>query len=161
VVNAIAGADIANSAPVQLAADGSISVYNDAGQVDVIVDVAGWYVPDGGADLWPLEPGRTASSGPLGAAQTRLVSTPDDRIPANAVAVALNLTTTQTAGNSYVVAYPAAGERPATSNGNARGGLDVANGTIVGLSDGGYRVYNNAGTVTVLEDVFGYFAPAR
>jgi hypothetical protein len=160
VVNAVPGADIANSAPVQLAADGTISVYNNAGQVDVIVDVVGWYVPDGGADFWPLAPARAASSGGLGPAQTRLVSNPDERIPANAVAVALNLTTTQTAGNSYVVAYPAAGERPATSNGNARGGLDVANGTIVGLSDGGYRVYNNAGTVTVLEDVFGYFAPA-
>ena len=160
VVNAVPGADIANSAPVQVAPDGSISVYNDAGQIDVIVDVVGWYVPDGGADFWPLEPARTGSSGWLGPAQTRLVSDPDERIPANAVAVALNLTTTFTGETSYLVAYPAGAERPATSNGNARTGLDIANGTIVGLTDGAYRVYNNAGTPTVLEDVFGYFAPA-
>ena len=160
VVNAVPGADIANSAPVQVAPDGSISVYNNAGQVDVIVDVVGWYTATGGADFWPLEPARTASSGALDAAQTRLVATPDERIPADAVAVALNLTTTNVGETSYLVAYPAAGERPATSNGNARAGLDVANGTVVAVSDGGYRVYNNAGTVTILEDVFGYFASA-
>ncbi|HEY3548199.1 MAG TPA: carboxypeptidase-like regulatory domain-containing protein [Propionicimonas sp.] len=161
VVNAIAGADIANSAPVQLAADGSISVYNNAGQVDVVVDVVGWYTATGGAAFWPLEPARTPSSGSLGGGQTRLVASPDERIPVDAVAVALNLTTTHpTAWTSYLVAYPAGGERPATSNGNARAGIDVANGTIVALSGGGYRVYNNAGTVTALEDVFGYFAPA-
>ena len=160
VVNAVPGADIANSAPVQVAPDGSIAVYNNAGQVDVIVDVVGWYVADGGADFWPLEPARTPSSGWLGPAQTRLVSNPDERIPANAVAVALNVTTTFAGETSYLVAYPAGGERPATSNGNARTGLDIANGTIVGLSNGGYRVYNNAGTLIVLEDVYGYFAPA-
>jgi hypothetical protein len=161
VVNATWGADIANSAAVQLAPDRSISVYNNAGRLDVIVDVVGWYTATGGAALWPLEPARTSSSGPLGAAQTRLVGHPDDRVPADAVAVALNLTTTRltAAVTSYLVAYPAGGERPTTSNGNARAGLDVANGTIVALSGGGYRVYNNAGTVTVLEDVFGYFAP--
>ena len=52
------------------------------------------------------------------------------------MAVALNLTTSFTGETSYLVAYPAGGERPATSNGNARAGLDIANGTIVGLSDG-------------------------
>jgi hypothetical protein len=162
VVNAMAGADIANAAPVQLAPDGSISVYNNQGTTDVIVDVVGWYTRSGGAAFWATQPWRRASSGDLGPGQTRLVARPGGvGVPANAVAVALNLTTTHpTALASYLVAYPASNERPATSNGNARFGLDVPNGGIVATSDDGYRVYNNAGTVGVLEDVFGYFAPA-
>ncbi|HEY3548533.1 MAG TPA: hypothetical protein VGK17_20870, partial [Propionicimonas sp.] len=81
----------------------------------------------------------------------------------DAGAVALNLTSTHaTSPTTYLTAYPSGSERPLASNLNARGGIDLANGAIVGLgSDGGWAVYNNQGSVQILEDVAGWFAPSR
>lgn len=163
VLNAYRGQDVANLAIVPLADDGSIEIYNNAGQTDVVVDVQGWYTASGGVSFWPLDHRRLTTGDPvLGAGQERLVGAPGRgiEIPADATALAVNLTSAAgTASTSYVTAYPAGSGRPLASNLNTRRGVDLANGAVVGLGTAGHRLYNNSGSVQLLEDIQGYFAP--
>ncbi|HEY3546708.1 MAG TPA: hypothetical protein VGK17_11555 [Propionicimonas sp.] len=167
VLNAYRGADVANLAIVPLSADGAIEVYNNAGEQHVVLDVQGWFTQQGGMSFWPIDHRRTVSATAplLGPGGMRVTTDPGRgvEIPADAGAVALNLTSTHaTSPTTYLTAYPSGSERPLASNLNARGGIDLANGAIVGLgSDGGWAVYNNQGSVQILEDVAGWFAPSR
>lgn len=54
-LNAVAGIDVANPAILPLGADGSISLYNDAGTVDLVADVVAW-IPDDRLIAPPLPP---------------------------------------------------------------------------------------------------------
>lgn len=165
VLNAYAGRDIANSAVVPLAEDGTIEVYSNSGSQHLVLDVQGWYTAEGGVSYWPIAPRRTASATapPLGAGQERVAGADLGNhlvLPADAAAVALNLTTTAaTARTSFVTAYPDGATRPWASNVNTRQGVDLANGAVVALGPG-YRLYNAVGQVRVLEDVYGWFAPS-
>lgn len=84
-------------------------------------------------------------------------------IPADATAVAVNLTVTDTTGNGFVAAEPAGEGAPHTSNLNYQQGQTVANAAIVALQNGGIDIYN-AGTGTdtadLIADVTGYFSPS-
>lgn len=165
-LNAYGDADVANLAIVPLAEDGSIEVYNDAGQQHVVLDVQGWFTEAGGLSFWPMNHRRTASAVDpvLGEGGVRVTTDPARgiEVPAGARAVSLNITSAQaTSPTSYVTAYPSGSARPFTSNLNARHGVDLANSAIVGLgADGGWAMYNNSGSVMLLEDVTGWFAPS-
>jgi hypothetical protein len=82
-----------------------------------------------------------------------------ESVPSNATAVVINLTAIDHSSSaSFVTAYPAA--RPTASNINVDGGRVQANLAIVALSSGGMiTVFNSIGSVDVLVDVEGYFAP--
>jgi hypothetical protein len=79
-----------------------------------------------------------------------------DGIPADATAVALNLTVTDTTGDGFLSAGSAA-----TSNLNYTTGTTVANSVIAPVSNGAVTIYNTGlgGSVDVIADVYGYFAP--
>ncbi|WP_182112437.1 MULTISPECIES: hypothetical protein [unclassified Actinotalea] len=166
-LNAYRGADVANLAVVPLSDDGAIEVYNNSGNQHVVLDVQGWYTQTDGLSFWPMDHRRTASSeGPaLGPGATRVTTDPGRGIeaPAGAQAVLLNLTSTRaTSPTTFVTAHPSGQARPFTSNVNARRGIDLANSAVVGLGvDGGWALYNNAGSVRLLEDVAGWFAPSK
>lgn len=161
-LNAVRGADVANLAIVPLSADGEIEVYNDAGRTHVVVDVLGWYSAENGFSYMPLDHRRTASvyAPPLGPGMTRNdhVVTRGVALSGIAEAVVLNVTSTgATSPTSYVTVFDGSGNpRPATSNLNPRRGVDLANSTMVRVLMG-WSVYNNAGSVRLLEDVQGYF----
>lgn len=163
VLNAYRGRDIANLAVVPLAGDGSIELYNNAGTTDLVLDVAGWYLADGGVSFFPIDHRRTSSSnlpalGPRGERVVHDLGIGISLPAAEAQAVALNLTSTGgTAPTSYVTVYPDGAARPLASNLNAIAGTDLANSAFVRLGPG-YRIYNNAGSVRILQDVAGYFA---
>lgn len=164
VLNAYRGQDIANLAIVPIGPDGTIEVYNNAGQTHLVLDVQGWFTTGGGSSFWPLKPRRVTArpTDLLGPQQERMTggAWPTGVLPADASAVALNLTSTEaTAATSFITAYPDGSARPFTSNLNPRAGVDLANSALLRLGPG-YRVYNNAGTVRLLEDVYGYFAPS-
>lgn len=167
VLNAYRGADVANLAIVPLSEDGAIEVYNNAGEQHVVLDVQGWFTGAGGMSFWPIDHRRTwsATAPLLGPRGTRVTTDPGRgvEIPADAGAVSLNLTSLRaTSPTTYVTVYPSGAERPLASNLNARRGIDLANSAIVGLGvDGGWALYNNSGSVQVLEDVTGWFAPSR
>jgi hypothetical protein len=80
-----------------------------------------------------------------------------DGIPADATAVALNLTVTDTAGSGYLAVVPA-GDGVSTSNLNYGAGQTVANSVIVPVVNGSISIYNEAtGSADVIADISGYF----
>jgi len=125
---------------------------------------------------------QTAAAGPGGAytalAPTRLLDTRGSgqtlaaggtlsltvtgaSVPADATAVALNVTVTGTTASSYLSVYPAGEARPLLSNLNWTAGQTIPNLVIVPLgSNGQVTFYNASGSTDVVVDLEGYFAPA-
>ncbi|MFF8260187.1 PKD domain-containing protein [Streptomyces virginiae] len=81
-------------------------------------------------------------------------------IPADATAVALNLTVVSPRSGGHITAYPSGTEQPTTSNVNFTAGQTVPNMTIVPVGADGYveLVNRSYGDVDLLADVTGYFS---
>lgn len=84
-------------------------------------------------------------------------------IPANATAVALNVTATGATASSFISVYPtgsiADGTTPTTSNLNFGPGQTIPNMVIVRLpADGRLTFFNESGSVDILADVVGYYS---
>jgi uncharacterized protein (DUF1501 family) len=106
---------------------------------------------DGGGELAPLGPSEWYSF------------SFKDRfgVPADAVAVALNLTTVGATAPSFITVWPAGDTRPFTANLNPVPGLAVPNLVVARLSTGGaISLYNNSGRVDLIGDLVGYFKPS-
>ena len=110
----------------------------------------------------------TRTTTPLGANSTLplVVETSTDGVPAAATAVALNVTVTPVpttpSGSvaSYLSVFPTGGSQPFVSNLNWVANETVANSVIVPIGTGGsVTFYNHTGTVEVIADLEGYFAP--
>ncbi len=164
-VNFAAGAITPNLAVVQVGAGGKISIYNNSGSVDVLADVSGWFDRDGSGDrfvgLTPArildtrEPGFSA----IGSASTvGLQVAGVGGVPADATAVALNVTVTGSNAPSHLTVWPNGVSKPLTSNLNFSTGQTVPNMVVTKLGTGGkISIFNNLGTVHVIVDVVGYF----
>jgi hypothetical protein len=104
------------------------------------------------------------SLGPNGTQILPVVTTADG-VPADATAVALNVTSAATDGGvvttpGYVSVYPTGGTQPLVSNLNFTVGETVPNSVIVPIGTGGdVTFYNHTGTTDVVVDLEGYFAP--
>ncbi len=176
-LNWTAGETVPNLVEVALGGRGSVTIYNAAGQTDVIFDVAGWVgvasnsltkdglynsvVPvrvldtrdgTGGVPHAPVGPGQTVS--------IRVAGTLN--IPATGVAaVILNVTVTNPTAASYLTVFPSGTPPPLASNLNFVAGQTVPNRVIVKLGSNGtpgwVSFYNAAGTVDVIADVGGWF----
>lgn len=82
-------------------------------------------------------------------------------VPTDAVAVALNLTATESTGPGFVTVYPAGGSLPLVSNLNLTGaGQTVANAAVVSLGDGGGLMLHAQRATHLVVDVSGYFVAA-
>ena len=163
-VNIAAGRTSANLVTVPVGQAHGISTYLNAGRGELIVDVVGFYRPNGGFNFTPLTPARlldTRSSVRLGAGEARPVKVVGvNGVPANAESVVLNLTSTETSTDTYVTVYPGGKERPVSSNLNPEPGKDKANQVIVPVgADGTVNVFNHDGATHVVLDVFGYYSP--
>ncbi len=118
-----------------------------------------------GAAYHPVTPTRIldtrAQGRPLGpGANVSLQVAGTARVPSTAVAVVLNVTATDTSGPGYLTLYPAGGSPPLASNLNWVGGETVANLAVVQVSSGGWiDIHNAVGSVQVVVDLQGYFAP--
>ncbi|MER8047627.1 FlgD immunoglobulin-like domain containing protein [Streptomyces sp. NPDC094032] len=81
-------------------------------------------------------------------------------VPATGVtAVALNLTVTNATASTFVTAYPYGTARPNASNVNVPARKTVPNLVVVPVKDGKVTFSNNSGTVDLIADVQGYYAP--
>lgn len=150
--------------------DGTIAVFNNAGAVDVVVDLVGWYDAPGsgrGALLTPLGPARVLDSrdgtgtraAPFGAAEQRRLTVPG--LPPGATAVVVNATATGTTADGFVTLFPGGSARPLASQLNPRRGATVANLVVVGVGPGAtVDVFNNAATTDLVVDLVGAFGPA-
>ena len=161
-LNFTAGQTVANMVIVPIGANGQISLYNDAGQTNVLVDVLGWFASEAGYHGFaPVRLLDTRAEGGLAgpASVTNLTVLGRGGLPSSPVgAVVINITATAPTADSYITAYPAGAPRPTASNLNFSAGQTIANMVIVPVgSDGQVSIYNSAGLTHVLVDVLGWF----
>jgi hypothetical protein len=165
-----AGTTVANRVVVPLSSTGMITLYNYAGDANVVVDVNGYFVagttaPANAGFYEPLTPVRILdtrqTSGPIGAGESPpLAVSGVHGIPSNALAIASNVTATDTTSSSYFTVYPG-GTMPIASDVNWSAGQTVPNCTLATLSQSGsLEIYNHQGSADVIVDVFGFFVTA-
>jgi hypothetical protein len=147
-------------ATVPLGDDGSVSLYNALGQVDLIADVVG-YVTAGAGVSTAVNPVRILdtriTTRPLAPGESRLVHI--NGVPAGAHAVWLNITGTNATEPGYLTVWPSGSARPDASNLNVAPDRPVANLVLVPLrADGAVQVFNAAGTLDLLVDLAGYLS---
>lgn len=173
-VSFAAGSIVANLVQVGLGTGGDVTIYNQTGATDVLVDVIGWFVPanpttlepvSGGARFIPVAPARIFDS--RQAAYSPILSSLVPRavqvrgqggVPAGgeAVGVIANLTVTEAVGAGWLSMYPE-GAIPATSNLNYGPAQNVPNLVVARIaSDGKVRVVSSAKAHAIV-DVVGWF----
>jgi hypothetical protein len=159
------GAVVAGTATVPVAGDGKINLYVHAGG-HILVDVQGVYTtatsdtPTAGRFV-PLTLARVHDSrdgaGVLRAGATRTIRTTVAGVPADAAAVVLNLTTTQTLGAGHFTVWSAGSPRPNASHLNVTGaGQTIANQVVTPVRNGELQVYAATGG-HIIVDVAGYY----
>ncbi len=160
----------ANAALAMLGA-GSVSLYNNLGSTDAIIDVMGQYVPaDGvtgqyvGVTPTRLLDTRTTNGGhPTPLAQDETFSLQvlgRGGLPATGVsAVVLNITAVAPSAPTYITAWASGSPRPGISNLNAGAGTVVPNLVVTAVgADGKVNLYNNRGNAGLVVDVVGWAA---
>ena len=174
ILNLTPGVIKPNLATVKVGANGQVSLFNQGGSVDLVVDVEGWY--DTG--------GSQASGGTLHAQPPlRLVDTRDGTglpghvpnkvgtistlnvpvstlgsLPPAAKAVVLNVTSVDATLQTYITAYPHGSGRPLASNLNPEVGEVNTNLVVVPLGpDGSVDLFNLNGSVDLVVDLAGWF----
>ncbi len=167
-LNWVAGDTVPNLVTAKLGAGGAVSLFNAAGSVHVIADVAGWY-DDGtsatGAGYHPLTPSRILDtrngSGAIAPAAIReLQVSGQGGVPAAGVsAVVTNVALTGPTAPGHLTIYPAGESLPGASNLNFRPAQTVANLVSAKLGAGGrVGIFNaSAGSTHVIADVAGWF----
>src|SRR5450631_331729 len=165
-LNFVAGQTIPNLVVVPLGSGGTVTFYNAVGTVNVIADLVGSFAPGTGAGFTGKAPTRVldtrigtgAAKAKLGAGATLTLTVPG--LPAGATAVAMNVTANAPTAGSYLSVYPGHGSRPTASNLNFAARETIPNMVLVPLGPGGtVTFYNAVGTVSVIADLVGYFAP--
>ncbi len=171
------GQAVPNLAIVPIGTDGTIDLFNAQGSIDLIGDVAGYFAAGAGASNTTVTPCRVfdtrfttpgscsaavavgkAKLGAGGILNVKVAGV--GGVPANATAVVLNLTAVGASRATYVTAWPHGVAQPGVSNLNVNNGQAVPNLAIVPIgSDGTIDLYNAQGTIDLIGDVAGYFAP--
>jgi len=171
-LNLLAGVTTPNMVIVAVGAGGQISLFNESGNTNLIVDVLGWFPT--GESFSGLVPGRLLDTrsggstvddlfeggGAVGPASvTNVTISNRGGVPSSGVgAVALNVTATAPSATSYVTVWPAGAAQPNASNLNLRAGVTTPNMVIVALGAGGQiSLFNEAGTTDLIVDVLGWF----
>jgi alpha-tubulin suppressor-like RCC1 family protein len=164
-LNYVPGTVIPNLVIAKVGVGGQVSLFNFSGTVDLLADVAGYFIT--GGSYVPKDPirildTRTGTGAPaqkLGAGQlvdvsiTGLVDIPSTKVSA----VILNVTAVGASANSYLTVFPTGTVRPEASNLNFTTGQAIPNLVVAKLGDGGkLSFYNFTGEVDIIADVAGY-----
>ena len=143
-----------------------VQLVNHTGTVDLIADLAGYYVNDTtGARFTAGTPQRVLDTrvqggavGPNGTVTADLSTV----LPSTATAVTFNLTGTDTTAATVVTAWPHGTARPTVSNLNLQPGDSRPNLVTVAVGpDRKVDLNNLAGSVNLIVDVAGYYATDR
>lgn len=174
-VNFSRGQVVPNSVTVGVGSDGSVSIFNSAGDTNVAVDLAGWYSPGATSALERLaQPVRAVDTRPEGSArikppghefggsevlQVQLAGNGAlSEVPNSATAVVLNVTVTRPTVDSHLTVWPTGSPRPPVSSHNFSPGQTVANLVVATVGDGGAVNFATArGLTHMVVDVVGYF----
>src|SRR5262249_51151419 len=151
---------------------GRLSIFNNAGQSHVVVDVTGWFDPAAG--YTPLEPARLADTrrgvktvdgrsqgvGKIAGGETLDVGgTGRAGVPtSDPAAVVVNVTAVQPSKPTHLTVYATGTVRPNASNLNLGAGETVPNLAVVRVGVGGrITIFNNDGSTDVVVDIAGWF----
>ncbi len=162
---------VANLATVRMSTTGQVCFYASVA-TNLVVDVQGYFAPHADVTFTSLAPVRVLDTrdgtGIVGSrpvhlgrgAVIQLQATGANGVPADAVAVMLNVTITDADGPGFVTAWPCGKARPVASILNFIRGVDRANLTPVRIGVGGkVCLYVNQGT-DLVADLNGYFTLA-
>ncbi|APU40101.1 peptidoglycan recognition protein [Streptomyces sp. TN58] len=167
-LNFTAGQTIPNLVVVPVV-NGRVSFYNNAGSVDLIADITGYFTTSsagakhsnlGPKRLMDTRSGLGAAKAPVGeGGVVTLAVAGVEGVPATGVtAVILNVTATNPTTSSYVSVFPSGTTRTSASNLNFTAGQTIPNLVVVPVVDGKVSFYNNAGSVDLIADITGYFS---
>jgi hypothetical protein len=182
-LNVISPGAVANLVTVPLnRTNGSITIWNFGGKVDVLGDIAGYYQNGVGASYYPISPCRVFDSrtgggdcwptflsslaGPLLSTVPVRLQLPGSLgvagIPAAAKAVAFNLTVVNASTPTYLTVFPADHSLPTVSNINVHARTPLSNQVVVqepstGANPGLIQVQNRFGSIDFLIDLAGYY----
>jgi len=169
-LNFVAGQTVPNLVVVKVGAGGTVRMLNNAGQVDVIFDVVGWFDSgqspgDGFTGVTPrrLLDSRDGTGGPQakfgpGEQRSLVVRGGSTTVPDEATSVVLNVTATNTTADSHVTVWPSGQARPTASNLNFGPVQTVPNLVMVKVGTGGQvSLFNNTGNTDLVADVVGYY----
>jgi len=164
-LNYVAGQTITNLVLVPVSPGGSLTLYNNAGTVDIIADLVGSFTPGTGAGFTGIAPTRVldtrvgtgAPTAKLGGRETLTVTIPG--LPAGTTEVALRVTATSPTADGFLTVYSAGQSQPsAGSNLNYVAGERIPDMVLVPLGTGGkVTFYNSAGDVDLIADLVGYY----
>ncbi|MDQ2826510.1 MAG: hypothetical protein M3Y04_06090, partial [Actinomycetota bacterium] len=166
-LNVTPGESVANLVMAKVT-NGRVLLYSNAGSVDLVADVEGWFGPGGASTYVATAPvrdldtrtgdgGTSGRVGPDSAIDLAVAGV--NGAPASISAIVVNLTVTDDAGpESFLTVYPAGSGRPVASNLNFVAGVTRANLVTVPVGAGGkVTIYNHVGNVHVVADVEGWF----
>ncbi|HET7723269.1 MAG TPA: peptidoglycan recognition protein, partial [Propionibacteriaceae bacterium] len=168
-LNFVAGQTVPNLTTVKVGSGGTVSLYNSAvTPVDLVVDIGGYYAtgaPTAGGGTVSVTPARIldtrvglGSSTAIPSGGTIPLQVTGGTVPADAVAVLLNLTVAGASMPGYLSAYPSGAGTPLVSNVNFVAGQTTANLSLVKVGTGGKVTILNgsAAPANVVADVMGY-----
>ena len=175
-INAAPSNTIPNLVTVKVGSGGNVSFRNQNGSINVIADVVGYYSPTTGDKFHALSPVRaldsrtsiggwhtTLKSGTANARSLPISSASPSgltQVSANATAAIMNVTVTDVPLPTFLTVYPNGQSTPNASNLNASPGQTIPNLVAVKLgTSGAVKFYNAQGSVNVIADVVGFFAP--
>ena len=176
-LNVNSAAPVPNLVIVPVGPGGLVDFFNARGTVNLLGDLAGYFVPGTSAKYTTTGPCRVFDSrsgtgvcpgsptftpgaiGPKGVLKIKVTGV--GGVPDNATAVVLNITAVgATVPGTFVSAYPDSPTVPAVSNLNVNSAGAIPNLAIVQVGPGGFiDFYNAKGSVNLLADVAGYFTP--
>ncbi|MGW0754389.1 hypothetical protein [Streptomyces sp. NPDC002587] len=150
--------------------NGKVDLRNNAGSVDLIADVTGYYTDkaDTGSALTPITPARfldtrdgvgatKARVGPGGVVTLQVAGVKG--VPTSGVtAVVMNVTAVNPTEAGHVTVYPNGQAAPGVSNLNFTAGQIVPNLVTVPVVNGKVDLRNNSGSVDLIADVTGYYS---
>ncbi|MFF1907255.1 hypothetical protein [Kitasatospora sp. NPDC058218] len=167
-VNFTTGQNVSNLVTVPVGADGKVDLYNPWGEVDLGVDIVGYY-GDTGATFSPstlvrlldTRDGTGARAGILGGDGdvVSLKVAGVEGVPLTGVtSVLLNVTVVWPTDTSFLTVYPHGTGRPDASNINYRPGEVVSTLVMVPVVDGRVSFANQWGSTHVVADLIGSFS---
>ncbi|MEV7441406.1 hypothetical protein AB0O22_09680 [Streptomyces sp. NPDC091204] len=168
-LNFSAGQTVPNLVTVPVV-NGKVDLRNNAGSVDLIADVTGYYTDKAatGSALTPITPTRfldtrdgtganKARVGPGGVVTLQVAGVKG--VPASGVtAVVMNVTAVNPTEAGHVTVYPNGQAAPGVSNLNFTAGQVVPNLVTVPVVNGKVDLRNNSGSVDLIADVTGYYS---
>lgn len=153
---------------------GGVSAYLFGGQADLIIDVEGWYVPNGyqGASLYyPISPIRICdtrpgtsapcSKSPL-SAQNPLIVNLSSFVASGTSAVTVNVTVIGPTQSGYITLYPYGQTKPNSSNQNFAAGEIIPGRAIISVTQGitpALQIAISGGSANIAVDLNGYYEP--